>query len=275
MKVRDPENIIVTRTAGKAEKRHIGFLDADLKDVGKEIADFTFKNKKTHHEYYISLKNKSGITFGNKGINGVFAKTQTIDPETQNEIYTVTPGYNKELDPFFDSLGDKKIILSRICNGLQEYVNGLRDDTIRTAGNYIESNINAGTKFREYVTNLIKTGLGYGYYYVKEKSPSDYIFIDLTTKDKLESFVNNNIQIAHISIQYPYRVGSGDREGSKAFIIKINTKNGGVYEIACRSKTSTEFLPKEMVLSVKKFETNDKEENHIHSIPPNIPKRSK
>lgn len=279
MKIADPENITVNRTAGKAEKRHIGFLEADLKDVGKEIADFTFKNKKTNKEYYISLKNKSGITFGNKGINGVFAKTQTktqsADSDNQIELYTVTPGHNKELDPFFDSLGDKKVILARICNGLQDYVNGLKDPSITTAGSYIESNINASTRFKEYVTNLIKTGLGYGYYYVKEKSASDYIFIDLTTKDKLEKFINENIQIAHITIQYPYRVGPGDREGSKAFIIRINAKNGGVYEIACRSKTSTEFLPKEMVLSVKKFETNDKEENHIHAIPPNIPKRSK
>lgn len=263
----DYSHIVVNRTHGKAEKRPINFIASALEDVGKRIADITFVNTKSKQEYYISLKNAKGVTFGNKGISGIFQKKREKDPVTGVEKYLVTNGTRTDIDDFFASIGQLDVIKNRIASGLQEYSNGLIDENSYTKVKYLEENVKASPQFKEYVINLLKSGLGYGYYYVKEKDSKTYIYIDLTTKDKLDKFVRDNIQISSLTLQFPYRTGPGDKDGSKIFSIRANTLNGGVYKIEFRSKDPNEILPTELVLSVGKFETNNKEENFISIVP--------
>lgn len=267
IKPQDYSNIIIDRTHGKSERRPISHVAANLQDVGKRIADITFVNTKTKQEYYISLKDVKGVTFGQKGISGVFQQKREKDPITNIEKYTFTSGSRTDLDDFFASIGPLDIIKSRITTGLEEYSNSLFDETAYTKTKYIEEDVKASPQFKEYVVNLLKSGLGYGYYYVKEKDSTTYIYIDLTTKDKLDKFARENIQISSLTIQFPYRIGPGDKQGSKTFSIKVNTTNGGVFKIEFRSKDPNNITPSELVLSVSKFETNNKEENFISIIP--------
>lgn len=267
IKSQDYSNIIIDRTHGKAERRNISHIAATLEDVGKRIADLTFVNTKSKQEYYISLKDVKGVTFGQKGISGIFQQKREKEPTTDVEKYTITNGTRTDLDDFFASIGPLETIKSRITSGLEEYSNSLFDETAYTKTNYIEENVKASSQFKEYVINLLKSGLGYGYYYVKEKDSTNYIYIDLTTKEKLDKFVRENIQISSLTMQFPYRVGPGSKQGSKSFLIKVNTVNGGVYKLEFRSKDPDNILPTELVLSVSKFETNNKEENFITVIP--------
>lgn len=267
IKPQDYSDIIIERTHGKSERRPISHIAADLQDVGKRIADITFVNTKTKQEYYISLKDVKGVTFGQKGISGVFQQKREKDPITNIEKYIFFNGSRTDLDDFFASIGSLDVVKSRITAGLQEYSNGLFDETAYTKTKYIEEDVKASPQFKEYVINLLKSGLGYGYYYVKEKDSTTYIYIDLTTKDKLDKFAKDNIQISSLSIQYPYRIGPGEKQGSKTFSIKANTVDGGVYKIEFRSKDPNNITPAELVLSVGKFEVKNKEENFISIIP--------
>jgi hypothetical protein len=267
IKPQDYSNIVIDRTHGKAERRPISHIAAALEDVGKRIADLTFVNTKSKQEYYISLKDVKGVTFGQKGISGVFQQKREKDPTTNIEKYTFTNGPRTDLDDFFASIGPLDIIKSRITVGLEEYSNSLFDETAYTKTKYLEENVKASPQFKEYIINLLKSGLGYGYYYVKEKDSKTYIYIDLTTKDKLDKFARDNIQISSLTLQFPYRIGPGEKQGSKTFSIKVNTANGGVYKIEFRSKDPNNVTPTELVLSVGKFETNNKEENFISIVP--------
>lgn len=266
-------DIKIEFSLGKSERRTIGTDEEHIVDVGKKIADFTLVDTKTKKEYYISLKDTKGKTFANKGVSGIFKQTTTTDPETGEHSITVTPGNVNVLDKFFASItGDKDGIKEKICRGLEEYAKGVITDTdtpITTSQYYFE-NIPATAAFKQFVQTTIKSGLGYGYYYLKEKSKSQtqYIFLDLTTREKLDKFVSENIQIEHISMQFPYYASK--KNSAKSFSLDISTKNGSTYVIDVRTKSPTAFVPSEFILSVTNFNPNpaDKDEVILTVIPP-------
>lgn len=271
------KNLTITREAGKSAKRVMGYTDDEIQDVGKEIGDFTIVNNKTGKEYYISLKNQNGKTFGNKGVTGIFKEKIVNDPVTQKARYEVTPGNVNVLDDFFASItGDKDEIKNKIAQGLEEYANGAEDETAYTKSKFYFENVAASSKFINIVQTAIKSGLGYGYYYLKMKTKTEYIYIDLTTREKLDTFVRENIQIKNITLQFPYCIGPGDDDSSKAFRILIHTKNGSVYNISVRTKNATKFVPTEFILSVTKFEANpkNKEDMILSVIPPALAARA-
>lgn len=275
--VRQYKELTITREAGKSAKRDVGYTEDYIKDVGKEIGDFIITNNKTGKEYYISLKNQNGKTFANKGVTGIFKETLTKDPITQKEKYIVTSGNVSVLDDFFASItGDKEEIKNKIARGLEEYANGAEDKTAYTKSKYYFENVAASSKFKKIVETAIKSGLGYGYYYLKMKTKAEYIYIDLTTREKLDKFVRENIQIQNISIQFPYCVGPGDSDSSKACKITIHTKNGSVYDISIRTKNPNKFVPTEFILSVSKFEANpdNKKDMILSVIPPALAARN-
>jgi hypothetical protein len=271
------KNLIIDRDPGKSEKRQMGYTEDQVKDVGKEIGDFTITNTKNKKEYYISLKNQNGKTFANKGVSGIFKETVKTDPITQKDKYTVTPGSNTILNDFFQSItGDEDYIKDRICQGLEEYANGMTDSAAGTKTKYYFENIAITPTFKKVVQTAIKSGLGYGYYYLKMKSKTEYVFIDLTTREKLDKFVNENIQIQNINMQFPYYVGADKSQSSKAFKMQISTKNGSVYEIAIRTKNANKFVPSEFIISVNKFEANpqNKKDMILTVIPPALAARA-
>lgn len=270
-------NLTIERDAGKAEKRQMGYTEDSIKDVGKEIGDFTITNNKNGKKYYISLKDQGGKTFANKGVSGIFKETANTDPITNNLVYKVTPGTNTVLDDFFNSItGNKEQIKEKICKGLEEYANGMNDPNAITKSKYFFENIKITPSFKKIVQTAIKSGLGYGYYYLKMKTKTEYVYIDLTTKDKLEAFVNENIQIENINMQFPYYTGTDKNQSSKAFKMSINVKNGSVYEIAIRTKNAAKFVPSEFIISVTKFEANPqhKKDMILTVVPPALAART-
>ena len=274
--VKQYKYLTIMREAGKAAQREMGYTEDSIVDVGQKIADFTITSSKTGKEYYISLKDQKGKTFGNKGVTGIFKQTIVQDPITQKSKYVVTPGNITILDDFFASIsGDKDAIKDKIARGLEEYGNGADDETAYTKTKYFFDNIAATSHFKKIVETAIKSGLGYGYYYLKMKTKSEYIYIDLTTREKLDTFVRENIQIQNISIQFPYCIGPGKDDSAKSFSVKVYTKTGSVYEISVRTKNAAKFVPTEFVLSVTKFEANpkNKEDIILSVIPPALAAR--
>ncbi len=262
---------------GKSEKRPIGTSDEHVTDVGEQIADYTFVDTKTKKEFYISLKDVGGKTFANKGVAGVFKEKRTTESETNEQKITIVPGGSTVLDDYFSSLtGDKDEIKDRICRGLEEYAQGVIENSNQpiTTDQYYFENIPISSKFKTFVQTTIKSGLGYGYYYLKEKKKTEYIFIDLTTKDKLDTFVKDYLQIVNVSMQFPYYIGTGRNMSSKSFNLYINTKNGSTYNIEVRSKGG--FVPSEFLLSVTKFEANpqDKKDMILSVVPSALTARS-
>ena len=271
------KDIEIKFDSGKSEKRTIGTGEDHIVDVGKKIADYTFIDTKTKKEYYISLKNAKGSTFANKGVSGIFKETTTTDPATNERTIKVTPGNNTVLDSFFNSItGNKDEIKDRICRGLEEYAKGIIEDSSepRTTSQYYFDSIPVTSALKQFIQTTIKSGLGYGYYYLKEKKKTEYIFIDLTTKDKLNKFVEENVQITNLSIQFPYYINK--KQAAKIFNLHINTKTGSVYNADVRTKNPTSFVPSEFLLSVSKFEPIPKDrEDTILTIVPSTSKLNK
>jgi len=261
--------------AGYAAKRELGYTEDQIVDAGKKIADLTIKNTKNNEEYYISLKDKNGKTFGQKGVSGIFKDTSAIDPETGASKLSITIGSNTVLDDYFAAInGDAESVKLRICQGLEEYASGVVENTPKTTEKYYFENVDATSAFIKIVQTAIKCGLGYGYYYLKNKNSArnQFIMIDITTREKLDKFIDRNVQIESLSVQFPYFVGDGSQQSTKSFNVYAHTKNGSNYELSLRTKNANKFVPSEWVLSVTKMEINpeDKDKMILSVIPPAV-----
>jgi len=269
------QNLELHWKSGYAAKRELGYTEDQIVDAGKKIADLTIKNIKTDEEYYISLKDKNGKTFGQKGVSGIFKETSAVDSETGESKLSVTIGGNTILDNYFAAInGDAESVKLRICQGLEEYASGVVKNELKTTEKYYFENVNATSDFIKIVQTAIKCGLGYGYYYLKNKNSArnQFIMIDITTREKLDKFIDANVQIESLSIQFPYFIGSGSQQSTKAFNVYAHTKNGSNYELSLRTKNANKFVPSEWVLSVTKMEINpeDKDKMILTVIPPSV-----
>ncbi len=151
-------------------------LSLDLVDVGPIIADVSMQLR-SGEVLYLSLKNIEGSTFANTGISKAFKQAARIES-------VISP-----IDPIFETFGINRIKIAHGCNAYQ-----YQEYYPKEVDNYPNINeLNALT--------YIRSGFGFGYWYVREQRSQEYQIINLVTMDKLKEFVPD-IKIEKVS--YPY-----------------------------------------------------------------------
>lgn len=146
-------------------------------NIGSKIADIIIKP-----DYYISLKNISGGTFYNGGtIPFIVEKNGKVvyDPskfDTKPMMASIFKAF--QIDP------------KKVAQGINEYIAG----SGKIPNSFIS--VSGDTKA---LRNLIASGYGYGYWYVREKKNDIFIYNISTAKDAY----NLVGDIKDISIKYP------------------------------------------------------------------------
>jgi hypothetical protein len=191
-----PEDI---KSTGKNDTKRS--LSADgPKDVGEKIADIQIKPTNTN----ISIKDKTGSGFYNGGIvpfivnkNGKAA----YDPSKK--------GNNPIIEKIFDLLNIDPL---KVAKGLNQYIKskGIVKEEDKDSSGYENANISDP----KIIKNLLASGFGYGYYYVRQKK--DGVFVrNIATKEDAEEMVGN---VTSVQIKYP-------GPSTKILTVKINVKS--------------------------------------------------
>ena len=157
-------------------------------NIGSKIADITIKPS-----YYISLKNISGGTFYNGG---------TIPFIIEKNGKAVYEPSKFDAKPMMAAIFKAfQIDPKKVAQGINEYIAGsgkLPNSFISVSGD-----TNA-------LRNLIASGYGYGYWYVREKKNDIFIY-DISTAKDAYNLVGD---IKDISIKYP-------NAGTKSLTLKL------------------------------------------------------
>ena len=146
-------------------------------NIGEKIADIIIKP-----DYYISLKNISGGTFYNGG---------TIPFIIEKEGKAVYEPSKFDSKPMMAAIFKAfQIDPKKVAQGINEYIAG----TGKLPNSF--TSVSGDTKA---LRNLIASGYGYGYWYVREKKNDIFIYNINTAKDAY----NLVGDIKDISIKYP------------------------------------------------------------------------
>lgn len=173
-------------------------LDLSPYFVGNLIADVTFKLD-NGGLVFGSLKNITGITISNNGLNNAFAF------ENNSVVY--------KGDPLIDLiLEELKVDVSKMLQGYNDYKN-------RTVSPFIRKE-KIELLHPDNLKNLIASAFGYGYYLVKETKNSEYTINDLTTVNKLNDYLG---QVRSADLHYPYFYSDKRLNKSKSMVINIET----------------------------------------------------
>ena len=223
----DPKNLTSEDIdfAGTADtKRSLSFTNPE--NIGKKIADVIIKYK--GKEYYISLKNISGHTFYNGG-NVPFI----VFDENNKVVFDKSKYNNNEIIKTLFEIFN--IDINKVTQGLNEYIAG--EGNISNSFEPVNNiNVNA-------VKNMITSGFGYGYYYVKEKKDGLSVIPLLTQEDAYRAIGD----ISSASIKYPNSETKSltikvplDSEifGKVDCLIEIRNTTGNVLPLSLKIKTN-------------------------------------
>jgi hypothetical protein len=196
-------------------------------NVGPRIADVVIKaNGK---EYYISLKNISGHIFYNGGkvpfIVFDSEKKVTFDPSKYSD--------NEVIKNIFDMFN---IDPKKVAQGLNEYIagEGEMDNSFESVN---LSNSNA-------LKNLLASGFGFGYYYVKETKDGDIVIKPILTPEDAYDTVG---ELSSAQIKYPNSEtktltakanANSKMFGNIEFIIEFRNTSGAVLPLVLKIKTN-------------------------------------
>ena len=211
-----PEDI--SFAGNKDTKRSLSFEGPQ--DIGFKIADIIIKP-----DYYISLKNISGGTFYNGGIIPFIVEKEgkaSYEPSKFNSKPMMAAIFKAfQIDP-------KKVV-----QGINEYIAG--SGKIPNSFTSISGDVNA-------LRNLIASGYGYGYWYVREKKNDIFIYNINTAKDAY-NLVGN---IKDILIKYPNvstktltlkLTAESSILGQIDYLIEIRNTQGNILPLELKMKT--------------------------------------
>jgi len=193
-------------------------------DVGAKIADIIL-TPSAGEPRYLSIKNLAGATFGNHGYGGGFVAKQGPDG------LTIEPGKGPgDTDAFVEALGiDKELA----AEGYTNYATQNPDSppqTIQSA-----DGIDAET-----IKSWLASGVGFGYYYVRE-TPSGGIDVKpILDAQAAEDFVGD---VKSVTIRYP----QGPKV-SKQITAKVDTTMG-LFNVEIRN-SSGKIIPNELKLKI-------------------------
>jgi hypothetical protein len=175
-------------------------------NIGPKIADVTIKTK--GKEYYISLKNITGHVFYNGG-NVPFI----VFDENKNVVYDPSKfDRNEIIKNIFEIFN---IDPEKVAKGLNEYIAGEGE----IPNSYESTNISEP----KVLQNLLASGFGYGYYYVKEIKNGSIDIKPLLTIDDAYKAIGN---ISSAQIKYP-------NSNTKALTVKLPLKSDLFGEVNC------------------------------------------
>jgi len=217
-----PNDIDFAGTAGT--KRSLSFGKPE--NVGKIIADIVIKSN--GKEYYISLKNISGHTFYNGG-NVPFI----VFDKDQNVVFDRSKYDNNEIIKNIFEIFN--IDINKVVQGLNEYIQG--------EGEISNSFENAKISNPQALTNMLVSGFGYGYYYVKEKKDGISIVPLLTPEDTYKAIGDikgaqikyPNSETKSLTIKIPLE---SEIFGNVDCLIELRNTTGNVLPIALKIKTN-------------------------------------
>jgi len=175
-------------------------LSLSLENVGSIIADLslTLLNGET---VYLSLKNIEGSTFSNNGIGKAFRMENNFIVPQQSSV-----------DGIFYAFGIDKQKISNGCNAYQQK-------------RYYAKEVNLFPQINpEQVLTYLRSGFGYGYWYIREQRKSEYQIIDLTTLSKLTEYVPN-VGVTQISYPYYHTEKEKSKQCSVDMAINIHETN--------------------------------------------------
>ena len=212
----------VTQTTPNKRK-----LKPEPYDVGKLIADIIITG--TFGKRYISVKNLAGSTFGNHGYGGGF-EVVTSKSGAQKVIPGTGPG---STDDLVAALGINK---ARVARGVTNYLNKKKDPPKQRVRKKQISSIDPGV-----VQSWLASGIGFGYYYVREEADGSIKVIHLADASDAMDFVG---VVTGVSLRYP-QAGK-----SKQITAKVTTANG-TFTVEIRN-SSRGVIPNEFKFHVGK-----------------------
>lgn len=188
-------------------------------NIGKTVTDVTLKviDNNKEKEIYLSLKSGNTVTFANEGIKTLFPNNYF----DENSEYKLSKNAKALLNLF--SIDENKFKKS--------FTSYVKKDTRVAKGNYEIVDITDNLKHNDIFTTFLKSVIGYGFIMVHQNTGDDIDYIDFSTNDKLEKYVNN---IKSAEIKYPQN-GETKRliVNVKLELIEFNfifrAKDGGIY----------------------------------------------
>lgn len=188
-------------------------------DIGKTVTDVTLDTDKG--QIYISAKSTSQTTFINTGI-------KKIIPTKWFENDIELSGEGKELLNLF-SIDENKF--------KEVFNNYKNNEMVKSKSIDITNDLNKSTKFNDFVRSII----GYGYIMIHNINGKVH-YIDFTTKDKLENFID---KVNKATIYYGGKKGLGKRVD-----IVVDMPNI-IFDFVFRTKEATNVYPTHLLADYK------------------------
>lgn len=194
------------------------------KNIGPKIADATIKSKRGN--IYLSIKDKNGDTFYNGGnIPFIVEKNGKVVYDSKKH------GLKPSMDEIFDIFN---IDPKKVASGMNNYLSQSGKET---------GYVNVPVKNKQAAKNILSSGYGYGYFYVRETKNGLYVHNIDSAKDA-EDMIGN---IKFAAIKYPsvntktttIKINSvSPIYGSISFLIELRNTAGKVLPISLKIKSA-------------------------------------
>ena len=196
-------------------------------NVGSAIADIIV-TPVGKDPVYLSIKNIAGSTFGNHGYAGGFVQSTESDGSI-----VITPGSGPgDTDSFIRALGIDK---EEAARGFTNYAN-------RNPASGPQKISSPDSFDADSIKSWLASGVGYGYYYVREKKDGTMTVKTLFSETDAKDFVGD---VKSVTIRYP----QGPKV-SKQITAKVDT-SVGMFVVEIRN-SSGKIMPNEIKLRITK-----------------------
>ena len=231
---RDMAGATVTQT--KPSKRPVRPVPYD---VGPQIADIIIAGAGAPR--YISVKNVKGKTFGNHGYGGGFTVKKSRSGY-EKIVSGVGPG---DTDQLVAALGIDK---AKVARGVTNYLNQNEDvpeeTVVQQGGSSIDPQV---------IQSWLASGIGFGYYYVREGSAGSIKVLHLKDASDAMDFVG---KVAGVILRYP-RAGKSKQltalvaTANGTFKIELRNTSGGIVPNQLNFSVGSNFIPPASLLERK------------------------